>query len=406
METDISPAPILSVFLPSDLNVASLLVVTGEDKAQVFLDGRPYKSQTKGGRLLISNLTPKKYAVRVSEDGFQDVPEQSVTLYKGQQSQLTFRMLASPRHSSLVMAGAASGTEVFIDQVSFGMVQPDGSFSLKGIEPGDHILELRKEGFVPKRMQEHFSAGSMLTLGSAETVLEADKGGLRINFTPADASVTLARAGETPIKVSDGATMTLAPGAYTLSATTGNHTQTSIIQILAGQTRTLDLSFVPGGMAGWEVPGGWRQDGNVFVRKGGGFVFYKAVPSSGTFIFSAMVRKGHRLQWILNGRDDRNYLLYEMDDEFLSRSAVQSGHSAVGTKMAYKTDKKKFRTFRIQVSSSEITTQIQNGQSWNVLDRLVIPGVDLAAGKFGFLIPNNDEVLLANFNHYAEQSLK
>jgi hypothetical protein len=33
-------------------------------------------------------------------------------------------------------------------------------------------------------------------------------------------------------------------------------------------------------------------------------------------------------------------------------------------------------------------------------------GLDLAARKFGMLIPNGDEVPLANFSHYADQNLK
>ena len=74
--------------------------------------------------------------------------------------------------------------------------------------------------------------------------------------------------------------------------------------------------------------------------------------------------------------------------------------------MAYKSDKKKFRTFRIQVGSGEIVTQIQNGQAWDVLDRVVMPGVDLASGKFGLLIPSSDEVVLTNFSHYAAPSAK
>jgi hypothetical protein len=140
-------------------------------------------------------------------------------------------------------------------------------------------------------------------------------------------------------------------------------------------------------MSGREAPGGWRQEGNAFARKGGGLVFYKAAPSAGTPNFSAMLRKGHRLQWMVNGRDDKNYFQYEMNDESLSRSAVQGSESTVPIKLPYKSDKKKFRTFRIQVTPGAIVTQFQNGQTWDTLDRLVMAGVDLAAGNFGMFDP-------------------
>lgn len=406
VETDFGAAPTLSLFLSSDANIASLLVVTGEDQARVFLDGQPYKRQTKSGQLLITNLVPKKYAVRVAKVGFQDIAEQSATLVRGQQSRLVFKLVPSPKRSALTIAGAVPGAEVLLDQVAVGEVRPDGSFSWSDVGPGDHVVELRKDSFAAKQIRGHFSAGSTLALGGTDTAMDAAKGSLRIAYTPSDAVVTLARTGESPITVTSGVAMNLLPGSYTLSATNGVHTQTSVVQVLAGQSKTIDLSLAPEGMSGWEVPGGWRQEGTVFTRKGGGLVFYKAAPSAGTFTFSAMVRKGHRLQWVVNGRDDKNYFLFEMDDEYLSRSVVQGGQSTLPTKFAYRSDRKKFRTFRIQVTPGVIVTQIQNGQGWDTLDRLVMPGVDLAAGKFGMLIPNNDEVLLANFSHYADQNVK
>lgn len=406
LDVEVGAVPTLSIFLASDLNVASLLVVTGQDKTQVFLDGQPYARQTKSGQLLITNLVPKKYAVRVLKDGFQEVAEEAVLLKKGQQSRLTFKLLPMPKLSALSIQGGAPGTEVLVDQTSVGTLQADGTFHGAGISPGDHLIELRKEGFNPKQIREHFAAGTTVALGAAEATMEMAKGTLRITFSPADASVTLARGNEPPAKVVSGNAMSLAPGTYAYTARTADHSQSGVVQVIAGQLKTLDLSLTPGGMANWEVPGGWRSEGKVFIRKGGGVVLYKTAPSSGTFVFSAMLRKGHRLQWVLNCQDDKNYLLFQMDDDYLSRSTMHGGQATEAAKVAFKSDKKKFRTFQVRVSPNEIVTQIQEGQGWQPLDRVVMPGVDLAAGKFGFLIPGSDEVALSNFSHYADTSAK
>jgi hypothetical protein len=41
-----------------------------------------------------------------------------------------------------------------------------------------------------------------------------------------------------------------------------------------------------------------------------------------------------------------------------------------------------------------------------VLDRFSGTGGNLNTGKFGFYIPGNDQVALANFSHYADLSTK
>jgi hypothetical protein len=406
VELEIGAVPTLTLFLGSDLNVASLLVVTGEDKAQVFLDGQLYKRQTKAGQLMITNLSPKKYAVRVAKNGFQDVAEESVTLKKGQQSRLTFKLVALPKLATLSIQGGAPGTEVRVDQESIGHVQDDGSFHAASILPGDHVVELRKEGFNPKQIKEHFTAGATVSLGGAEATLEIAKGTLRVTFTPPDASVTLTRAGEPAIRITSGNTVSVAPGTYTLTAITADHTQNTVVQVVAGQLKTLDLSLAPGDMTNWEIPGGWRPDGGVFIRKGGGLVLYKTSPTSGTFVFSVMLRKGHRLQWVLNCKDDKNYLLFQTDEESLSRSVVNSGEATEAARIPYRSDRKRFRTFQVRISTGEIVTQVLEGQNWKVLDRVVMPGVDLSSGKFGFLIPGSDELALSNFRHYAEEGAR
>ena len=135
---------------------------------------------------------------------------------------------------------------------------------------------------------------------AADAALEAAPGELKITFTPADAKVAIVK-GDLLKMVSSGVPLNLAPGTYTLTARTAERfTRSSTLEVIAGQSKTLDLSLAPSGMSKWDDPGAWKHEKDSFIHKGGDFVLYGVAPASGTFVFSAMLAKGHLLQWVLN----------------------------------------------------------------------------------------------------------
>ncbi len=405
LDVDVGPVPTLATFLESGQNIGTLVVATGEDKVRVFLNGQLQKDITQGGQLRIPNLEPKDYVVKVAKSGFQELPEQRVRIRKGEQSRLTFNLQPIPHLATLSIQGGPAGAQVLMDQSALGTVQPDGSFSVATVSPGDHIVELRKEHFKPKRLQKHFVAGVNVALTAADAALEAATGEVRITFTPADAVVNVTKAGEAPIKVASGSTLSLPPGSYILTAKTAeNLTRTTTVEVVAGQSKSLDFPLAPSGMSKWDDPAGWKPDRSSFVHKGGDYVLYSASPSSGTFTFSAMLLKGHRLQWVLNYLDANNYVLFQMDENNFYRTVVHNGQKGDEFKVAHKTDKKSFRTMQIHVTPSEIVHQTRAGDAWVVLDKWSVAGTNLSSGKFGFYIPGNDQVALSNFSHYADLS--
>ncbi|MGO9268770.1 MAG: protein kinase domain-containing protein, partial [Terriglobia bacterium] len=403
LDVDAGMAPALSAFLEFGQNLGSLVVATGEDNAKVFLNGKLQQQLTQGGQLRIPNLELKEYAVRVSKNGFQDVPEQKIRLRAGEQPKLIFNLQPVPHLASLKIQGGVPGATVLIDQTPVGTVQPDGTLTVATVNPGDHIVELRKDRFKPKQIKQHFAVGAAVSLAAADVALDAAPGGLKITFTPADAQVTLAKAGETPTKVNNGDTLSLPAGSYTLTAKTAdNFTRSSAVEVIAGHSRSLDLSLSPSGMSKWNDPEGWKQEKGSFLHKGGDFVMYGVSPTSGTFVFSAMLTKGHRLQWVLNCIDVNNYVLFQMDDNNFYRTVIRNGQKGDETKIPHKGDKKSFRTLQIRVGPNEIAHQIRQGESWVVLDRWTQPGSNLSLGRFGFYIPGNDQVVLSSFGHYVD----
>ncbi|MGA7892024.1 MAG: hypothetical protein WCA49_02265 [Candidatus Sulfotelmatobacter sp.] len=407
IEVDAGATPALNAFLESGQNLGTLVVVTGQDKALIFLNGKSQPQLTQGGQLRIPNLELKEYAVRVSKSGFQDSPEQKIRIHKGEQGKLIFNLQPVPHLASLSIQGGVPGATVLIDQTPVGTVQPDGTLNVATVNPGDHTIEVRKDRFKPKQIKRHFVVGTAVSLAAADVALEAAPGELKITFTPADAQVTLAKAGEAATKVSNGSAMSLAAGSYTLTAKNAdNFIRSSIIEITAGQSRNLDLSLAPEGMSKWDDPSGWKQDNGSFVRKGGDFALYNVSPTSGTFVFSAMLAKGHRLQWVFNYTDPNNYVLFQMDDNNFYRTVVRNGQKGDETKIPHKNEKKSFRTLLIRVAPNEIVHQIRQGDSWVVLDRWTPPGSNLSLGKFGFYIPGSDQVALSNFGHYVDLSTR
>src|SRR5581483_7510581 len=115
-----TPNPALNIFVESGQNVGTLVVVTGQDKAKVFLNGKALNQQTRGGQLHIPNLEPKEYVVRVSKPGFQDVQEQRIRIRKGQQGRLVFGLQPIPRLASLVIQGGPTGAVVSVDGAAVG----------------------------------------------------------------------------------------------------------------------------------------------------------------------------------------------------------------------------------------------------------------------------------------------
>jgi tetratricopeptide (TPR) repeat protein len=389
-------------------SLGTLLVVAGQSDARVFLNGKLQRQLTQAGQLRLPNLEPRDYVVQVSKSGFQDAPQQKIRVRKGEQARLIFNLQPQPRLASLSIQGGAPGTTVLVDQTLVGTIQPDGTLSVATVNPGDHTVELRrdKDRFKPRQFREHFVVGGTISLAAADAALEAAPGELKITFAPADATVAIVK-GDLLKIVSSGVPLNLAAGTYTLTARTAERfTRSSTFEVIAGQSKALDLSLAPSGMSKWDDPGAWKHEGDSFTRKGGDFVLYGVAPTSGTFVFSAMLTKGHVLQWVLNYSDPKNCVLFQMDDDNFHRIVIRNGVKTDEIKVPDKGDKKSFRTLQIRVSSTEVVHQIKHGDRWTVLDRWTQPGANLSLGKFGLYIPGNDQVALSSFGHYVDLNIR
>jgi hypothetical protein len=270
------------------------------------------------------------------------------------------------------------------------------------------VIELRKESYRPKTLEKRFEAGAAVQLTAAEVALEKLQGTIRIKVTPADARLTISRSGEAPKPVA-GASITLPEGSYTLTAHAANYTDRSLaITLAAGETRNVELTLehvqarvqapAARGMADWDEPDAWKQEGQWYVRKGGNFVGFKPSVVNGTFVFTVDLRKGRRLQWVAGRVDPRNYALFQMDKKYFYRLQVVNGKEKELQRVPHALERQNVFTLQIDVSSSGVVHKLQMDGKWTPLDDWQEPARAFSNGKFGFLLPGGDTIALSNFS--------
>jgi serine/threonine protein kinase/cytochrome c-type biogenesis protein CcmH/NrfG len=411
---EMSPAPVLTAFLQSDQNIGTLVIIAGEPGADVYLDGRKYRRQTgRGGELRIPRV-PREYTIRVAKPGFQEVTDQRVKVAKGEEVKVVFHLTPQPTSAHLAFRGAMPGAQVFLDRNQVGIVEPDGTFQLQTVAPGEHTIELRREKARSRSVRKSFVLGQTVNLTEAEVALRSTTGILRFNVQPANARITVTGGGS-PLQAASGGALELDEGSYIVSAEASGYSErTEQVQVMGGQTVTVNLTLpreqrrptvTAMGMEGWPTHA-WQTEGQWFVRRGGGFVLYKAVGSAGVYAFNYMLASGgslfraKALEWVVNYRDDRNYVLFRLEKDNFRRILCQNGRR---TEMVKKPNQLNIGDYliaaiRVEVAPGSLVTRVRNGDKWIVLDSWEAPGRNFTLGQFGVQISGKDEVRISGFS--------
>ncbi len=413
MKESFGPAPMLTAFLKSDLNIGTLIVSTGENDVHVFVNDKESQRRTQRGQLRIPAIG--KVTVRVAKDGFEQDPPQTAEIKKGSEVRLEFKMTPLPVVSTLLIRGGIPGTEILIDQNSAGTVGADGTLSNSSVPPGDHVIDLRRDQYTPKRLQRSFRAGQSVLLTGADVTLAAlpTNATIRVARTPANATVTYRRADETEAHELRAPQVELPAGAYIFLAKAPGYTdRTEHIQVVAGTPGSLDLVLArerpvapvlkSGDISDFEEAGAWKKDGDLWVHKGGGFVPYKLGPR-GVYVFTVELLKGGnvfrggRIRWAVQYVDARNYLMFELDRKTFWAEVMENGKKLERQKVQHEQENQKSFTIQIEITPEHVIHKMKTGDQWLTLDSFAEPGRNFTAGKFGFLIQGNDEIGISEF---------
>ena len=360
MQETFGPAPALTVFLRPDKagpaalgDLGTLIVVTGEDDVRVFVNNKEQKKHTARGQLRVPT-PPGKVSVRVYKDGFTTPPTQSVDVVKGADARVEFQL------SKMDVGGASKPAPV-----------------------------------------------------TPPAPVGSNSGTVHITRSPGAATITYKRDNEASPHQLSGAQVDLAPGNYTFTSKAPGFTdRTEHVQVAAGAQVNVDLTLAStraaapapkvGGMADFEDPSGWAQDGEAWVRKGGNFVPYK-LPAKGTFTFTVQllkggnIFKGGHIRWYVDYVDPKNYGLFEIDKKTFWAKEVTNGKSKDREKTQHGVDNEKQFTIQIDVSPDHVVHRIKNGDNWLTLDSWTESGRIFSDGKFGFYIPGSDQIGISDF---------
>jgi len=413
MAESFGPAPMLTAFLKSDLDIGTLIVSTAEDNVRVFINGKEYPRKTQRGQLRIPTLGGVN--VRVAKDGFELASPQTAEVKKGSEVRLEFKLQPQPQVATLQIREATPGAEVLLDQKSLGVVGDDGSFAANSVPPGEHTIELRKDQFLPKRLQRQFVVGHAVAVAGGEGALAAAIGTVKLIRTPADASVVYRRADETQSHEFRGNQVDLPAGSYVFTARASGYTdKTERVQVAAGETAGLQFSLAkviaaapPSpkvfGMADFEDANAWSKQGDLWVHKGEGVIPFK-LPTNGTFTFTVRLLhggslfRGGRIRWAVQYVDAKDYDLFELDRKVLSSKVIEGGKTYDRGKFEHGlNDKEMSYTVQVDVSPGQLVHRLRKGENWLVLDTWKEPGRKFNEGKFVFLTQGGDEIGLSDF---------
>jgi hypothetical protein len=132
----------------------------------------------------------------------------------------------------------------------------------------------------------------------------------------------------------------------------------------------------------------------MITRKGGDYVLAAPDIVQGTVRFTVVSLKGRHVEWVAGYRDEKNYLLYELDDKNLTRYEVRNGSKTGQVKLPHGLDKKKPMGISLAIAPQSVVLSVLRGD-WSELDKWDVPGT--AHGRFGFHLAGGDEIGLQDF---------
>ena len=351
-----TPAPALTVYIKSDPNTGAVVVVAGQDGTQVFINNLPYRRETEHGQIRIPNLKVGQYTIRVHKPGFLDPPPAIVQVKKAEETRAEFHLQPVPQIATLQIKGALPGTMVYLDGNLAAAIKADGNASISTVKPGDHAIELRRDGAATKKYQRTFHTGDVVLLSGPEVTLD---------------KVTVDNKPGLPSPASSGQ---------------------------EGEAGT--QSSAP------ETNNSMQVEGEQ-IRRGGGFVPYHTPRVAGHYTFAVMNSKGGflkrgKLQWYAGFENGENYILFTLDGKHATVREVADGHGRQLSRENFDYDSDEWVQVDLTIKPNSVDSKVRTpGAPWIDIGGVSNSSRDLTMDKVGFYIPGNEELTVSNFRFSA-----
>ena len=415
------PVPAVDAIFFSDRAVGSVLVLTGQPDAQVIIDGKAMSHKTMpNGQLRIPNLPTTSHTVSVAKDGFKSVEAQKIDVLKGQEKQVTFVFEPLAKPSSLSLEHVPAGAQVVIDGTPIGTVAPNGTLTDANVTPGEHTLVFTQPGYPALTIKKTFLANEPVRLSSSDINWKHSQATLDV-IVAANTAVPVMRGNQSAGHSTGPNKFPLDEGTYTITARAANGQEnTQTVSLSAGESRPLDMrSQTPAGDTMDQWSSKWiQQQDKWYTHKGGGYVLYTGQRGAGNITFTVKMRKRNifggapHIKWVVNFVDDRNYLLFELDNKSFYQTEVVNGNKQETIKKPYNLGNAEFIHINIVTSANTLqqrcTTTTANN-TWQILTDwgpgAATPSLsqnknrNFAEGSFGFYLQGNDEIEISNFSY-------
>jgi hypothetical protein len=115
-------------------------------------------------------LAPASYQIRVVHPGYADFGPVTATIKPG--GSMSLELHLKPNPSALEISHAEPGTNVSLDGAPVGQVPRSGTL-ISEVAPGQHSVELTREGFTAKEFVRFFNSGEAATLTGRDVELQS-----------------------------------------------------------------------------------------------------------------------------------------------------------------------------------------------------------------------------------------
>ena len=394
----------MTVILESDPNTGTLLVQTNNEDdvaITVLVNGKEVKTGSSKKGTFRANLKAGKYLVRAAKEGYDaDVAEQQAEVQKGEDKIVSFQFRRQPLLASVTIR-LTPGSELFVDGSSVGVTQEDTRV-VRDLKAMVHTFRAEKgKQFQPNQKTLELTAGRTSDLDLRLTAAPVP---VEIKKMPPDSTVTYTRAGDKTVRPFTGTHQDLPEGDYTFTANAKDYLQKIAMERISWDSvHPIDLTQAPAPprtaftMADWGKGSGPPRMATQ-SRTVPGFILFRQPLSYVQFTIRWQGGKAPA-QWLLHYVNEKNYIKCEIGDNGFQ--AVRISEAKGPEELASKKGVPKADWYSIQIliRSDGATLSLQKGAAWEPLGEVSATG--LADTRFGFYIPNGQQLYLAHFDGRA-----
>jgi len=219
------------------------------DGAKVYFDG-DYKGEITEGILDVPvYVTGTPYRTfSIEKEGYKTYTGTIMSVPgKGQVIDIYVKLSALPlvEYGTLHLLVTPTLSTVYYDGTEAGTVPPNGIFIVRDVVPGNHAIQVSREGYVTQTMEIFMGKNEMKKV--PVTLQKAVSGPLTVSSDPPGAQAYLdgQMIGMTPLTVAD-----VPPGEHTLLITMDGYTDFSQTITITGEGSTVSAALVPASQTG------------------------------------------------------------------------------------------------------------------------------------------------------------